>query len=910
MPSTQDDRNLLDSIDALRKDLIDRDELIDAMLEWADDPTRALSDVIIARKAMTCEEGHPIDGPIQRQVERHRYKVGHSQAGFSPISPSSPGIPLGDETPMEGSVGRESVSSWTIAAGTGREMVSGAVDFSTDRYQILWPHARGGLGQIFVAQDTQLHRRVALKEIQPEHAEDPVSRERFVVEAEITGNLEHPGIVPVYGLEWRTDGRPYYVMRFIKGQDLAAAARRFHADGTPEFSGLEFRWLLRRFIDVCNTIAYAHSRGVLHRDIKPSNIMLGPFGETLVQDWGVAKTLGQDEAPSRAPTPSPTPMTDLSTLCPSSGSGSVTITGQAVGTPAYMSPEQADGDLAAMATTSDVYSLGATLYVLLTDRPPFSGDPVEVLRDVRRGRFDAPRAIRPRVPGALDAICRKAMAVEPSARYASALALADDIERWLADEPVTAFREPRSAMARRWIKRHQPFVAGAAAAVVATMMALGLAVPVLSIAWRNQAEARRAESRQRILAFGKAEEAQVQRGRAEKTLKFLVNAFRKPDPSADGRSLKVVDLLDRAVKDLDDTMTDQPAMRAALYNAIGETFSGLGLPRESFAAFQKALAIRLRQMGADHSETLESSQNLAMAYQDAGRLDQAIPILQSTFERRRAKLGKDHVDTIESMNDLAVAYWESGRPFEAIPLYEAALSCVRARLGVDHLDTLTIMDNLAVAYTAAGHPDRALPLHDATLAGLRARLGDDHLTTLVAKNNQARTYRALGRHGEAIRLLETTLARLQPQLGEDHPTTLTVMNGLAEAYHDAGSRDRAVSVLRAVLARRRIKLGDDHPETLFSTINLAKWLFEARQPDQAIPLAREFLDRTQGAQALLPGKVRDAIPEAARLLADPHPVDGRNDVNELPQDGRGHQPSGQNQTPDAESSVPLTAGHP
>jgi eukaryotic-like serine/threonine-protein kinase len=746
---------------------------------------------------------------------------------------------------------------------------------ATSRYRILWPHARGGLGQIFAAQDTQLHRRVALKEILPEHAEDPISRDRFVVEAEITGNLEHPGIVPVYGLEWRPDGRPFYTMRFIKGEDLGAAVRRFHAGATPDFYGLEFHWLLRRFVDVCNTIAYAHSRGVLHRDVKPSNIMLGPFGETLVLDWGVAKPLGQPEATVA----SPRIPTDLSAFRPNSGSGSVTITGQAVGTPVYMSPEQAAGDLEAMAPASDVYSLGATLYVLLTDRPPFSGEADEVLRDVRRGRFDAPRAIRPQVPRALDAICRRAMATEPSGRYASALALADDVERWLADEPVSAFGEPRSARVQRWVKRHRPLVAGAVVAVVVTMMALGLAVPVLSIAWRNETEARRAESRQRALAIQKAEEAREQRDQAERTLKFLVDAFRKPDPSVDGRSLKVVDLLDRAVKDLD-ALADRPAMRATLYNALGETFSGLGMVHESFAVFQSALEIRRGHLGEDHADTLESCQNLAMAYQDAGRHDLAIPILQVTLERRRVTRGEDHVDTIESMNDLAVAYWQAGRPSEAIPLYEAALLRVRARLGADHLDTLTIMDNLAVAYTAADRPDRAIPLHESAVAGLRAKHGDNHPSTLVATNNLARTYRASQKYDEAIRLLETTSARLRAELGDDHPTSLIVMHDLAGAYEGAGLLDRAISVSRAVLAMRRTKLGVDHPDTLFSTFHLAKRLFVARRPDEATPLMSEFLDRARKIEDRLPARVRVAIPEAARLLAHHHRTGGEKDLAE------------------------------
>src|SRR6185312_5399287 len=243
----------------------------------------------------------------------------------------------------------------------------------------LRPHARGGLGAVFVALDTELHREVALKQILDEHADDPVSRQRFLVEAEVTGGLEHPGIVPVYGLGTYGDGRPFYAMRFVRGDNLKEAIDYFHADETLKKDAgrrsLELRKLLRRFTDVCNAIEYAHSRGVLHRDIKPGNIIVGKHGETLMVDWGLAKATGRTD-----------PGSGERTLLPSSASGSAeTLPGSALGTPAYMSPEQARGDLGRLGPQSDVYSLGATLYCLLTAKAPFDGgDPGEVLRRVQR----------------------------------------------------------------------------------------------------------------------------------------------------------------------------------------------------------------------------------------------------------------------------------------------------------------------------------------------------------------------------------------------------------------------------------------------------------------------------------------------------------------------------------------------
>ena len=278
-----------------------------------------------------------------------------------------------------------------------------------------------------------------------------------------------------------SEGRLYYAMRFIRGDSLADAIAGFRADVTlkrdPSKRSLELRKLLLRFLDVCNTIEYAHGRGVIHRDIKPANIMVGRYGETLVVDWGIAKVTGRADPKRRA---------DERPLSRGSVSGSTeTLAGTTLGSPHYMSPEQAAGDVEQLGVASDVYSLGATLYTLITGRAPVSGPNLKsVLAAVRNGEIRPPRTVDRTIEPALEAICLKAMALKPIDRYPSAHALAEDIERWMADEPVSARVDRITERLRRWMRRRKTAVTGAAAAVFMAMA--GLAVVLVVQAQRTE----------------------------------------------------------------------------------------------------------------------------------------------------------------------------------------------------------------------------------------------------------------------------------------------------------------------------------------------------------------------------------------------------------------------------------------
>ncbi len=308
--------------------------------------------------------------------------------------------------------------------------------------------AEGGLGTVYTATDTQLHRRVAVKFLKSSHFRDTHAENRLRVEAEITGRLEHPGIVPLYAYGKTPEAQPFYVMRLVEGESLADAILRLHASGKlqhRDFFSPSFHALLRKFISICEAIAYAHNRGVLHRDIKPANIMLGRFGEALIVDWGLAISIKRNER-ARA--------SGESTLVLMSSDAAMTMPATApVGTLAFMSPEQTTGS-SDLTPASDIFSLGATLYTLLCGQPPFRGKTArDMLKKIQFGDFPPLVEINQNVPDDLRDVCQKAMALQPLRRYVTAMEFARDIENWLAGAAVTAANRKRQFRLREIISR-------------------------------------------------------------------------------------------------------------------------------------------------------------------------------------------------------------------------------------------------------------------------------------------------------------------------------------------------------------------------------------------------------------------------------------------------------------------------
>ena len=406
------DRNLLFAVLALQADLIDAAQFIEACLVWTSRKNEPLVDLLVARGWIEPADKDHLAYLVERKVRKH----GGVRASLATIPDAIKCslAALGDDDI------HRSLSSESFSADPERASTIDHVPSHRERYSRLRLHATGGIGRVWLARDTELGRNVALKELRPERAEHAGLASRFLQEAQITGQLEHPGIVPVYELVRGDDGRqPFYTMRFVKGRTLSEAARAYHDRRlAKQASPLELPTLLNAFVTVCNTVAYAHSRGIIHRDLKGQNVLLGDFGEVVVLDWGLAKVVGERERGE-------------SSVIVNQTDGGHTVQGQALGTPGYMAPEQAAGQLDLIDLRTDVYGLGAILYEILTGAPPFSGDSTdEVLRKVAQQQPVAPREFWLDVPSALEALCLRALAKQPHERPAAAGDLAREVQGW------------------------------------------------------------------------------------------------------------------------------------------------------------------------------------------------------------------------------------------------------------------------------------------------------------------------------------------------------------------------------------------------------------------------------------------------------------------------------------------------
>ena len=712
-------RDLLFGLFALQNGLIDQVQLVAAFETWTRVKGRALADHLIDRGDLDADQRGVIEAMVGLHVKKHgsdpQQSLGSIPAGRSTCARLAA---LGDPE-LTRSVAQLASDSTENDTYHTTSYVVGTATSDRQRFRVLRPHARGGLGAVFVALDNELHREVALKQLLDHHADDPVSRQRFLIEAEITGRLEHPGIVPVYGLGSYDDGRPYYAMRFINGDSLKQAIERFHADEALKTSqgrrSLELRNLLRRFTDVCNAIDYAHCRGVLHRDLKPGNIIVGNYGETLVVDWGLAKPLGRVE---------PATDTGEQALVPSSASGSAeTLPGSALGTPSYMSPEQARGELDRLEPRSDVWSLGATLYCLLTGRPPFESEEIgEVLRKVQRGEFAAPRQVDSSIDRALEAICLKAMALDPADRFGTARSLADDIDRWLADEPVTAWREPLGRRARRWGRRNRTVVVAAVSTLLMALVGTGSVLGVQTAANRELQTA----NMNLLIANAKTTKANndliAANDREQKRFELAMDAIKTFHSGvSDDVLLKTKEFRELRTKlllgaknfygRLESLLANQPDTRSkrALGRAYGELAyltEEIGSQDEALAAFGRVLAIQkpfaaAAEPGAsDLADVATTLTRIARLQFRTGQSAVALATMEEERDVRERLVKQSPEDWValknlaQNLNNIGIVQHNIGRLSDARLSYEKSLK-MREQLCATRPDDLDLRQGLA-----------------------------------------------------------------------------------------------------------------------------------------------------------------------------------------------------------------------
>jgi eukaryotic-like serine/threonine-protein kinase len=728
------------------------------------------------------------------------------------------------------------------------------------RYKLLQQIGEGGMGSVWMAmQEEPVRRRVALKVIKLGMDTRSVIA-RFEAERQALALMDHPNIAKVLDAGATDTGRPYFVMELVRGIPITDYCDK---------NNLTTKERLNLFTQVCQAIQHAHQKGIIHRDIKPSNILVTLHDGVPVPkviDFGIAKATGQQR------------LTDKTIL---------TALGQFMGTPAYMSPEQAEMSGLDIDTRTDIYALGVLLYELLTGKTPFDAkeliqagldemrriirekEPVrpstrintleaaEQTKIARCRQVEPPKLVH-HVRGDLDWIVMKCLEKDRTRRYDSATGLAADVQRHLENEPVLAGPPTAGYRLKKFVRKHRTAVA-----VAAGFAFLLTAATVLSVALAVRAQKSEAEVRS-VLGFF-----------ADKVL-----ASARPEGQDGGLGYEVTlrAAIDAAVPAIPGAFTNHPLAEASIRDVVGTTYYDLsdftnairnhkealklrkaelgpnhrktlnsmnnlasayldaGRLNDGLALSEEALKLKKAKLGRDDRDTLTAMNNLALAYQHAGRLNDALALHEETFKLQKAKLGPDHPDALRSMNNLAAVYSETGRNDEAIKLYEQTLELQKAKLGVGHPETLTSMCNLATAYQAAGRLDKALPLYEETLKLGKAKLGADHSRILTIMNNLAYAYAAADRVSEALPLFEEALKLKKAKLGPEHPDTLATMNGLASAYQDAGRLNEAIKLFEKTLELMKVKLGPDHHNTLVSMGGLADAYNAAGRRAEAIKL--------------------------------------------------------------------------
>jgi serine/threonine protein kinase/tetratricopeptide (TPR) repeat protein len=685
-------------------------------------------------------------------------------------------------------------------------------------YRLVKKLGEGGMGQVWLAEQTApLQRQVALKLIKVGIYDDSVLQ-RFQSERQSLAIMEHPSIAKVFDAGATVDGQPYFVMEYVPGVPITDYCDQ---------KRLKIRERLELFVKVCEGVQHAHQKAIIHRDLKPANILVAEVDGKPVPriiDFGLAKAA--------------TPQAVAETM--------FTQVGAFVGTPGYMSPEQADPKVQDVDTRTDVYSLGVVLYVLLTGFLPFDTkqwdkQPLyEVLRRLREEeprrpstkirmekesatgtaemRGTEPKQLVSLLHGDLDCITIKALEKDRARRYGTPSELAGDITRYLGNEPVVARPASTSYRLRKYVRRHRIGVA-AAAGVVAVLIAFAV----------MQAVQLRRITRER--------------DRANRITEFMTNMFKVSDPSeARGNSITAREIMDTASKEIDAGLAKDPELQAQMMNVMGKVYENLGLFPRAHSLLTGAVDIRRRVLGPRNPDTLTSMSNLGSVLDDEGHYAEAEKLLRETGDIQRRVLGPNHPDTLFSMNELGWALLNEGRHAEAEKLDRETLDIRRRVLGPEHPDTLRSMASLAGTLEQQGHYPEAEKLQRDVLDIDRRVLGPEHPGTLTAMLNLSVYLLDEGRYAEAEKLLRETGDIQRRVLGPEHEGTLLTMLDLSVTLTREGRYAEAEKLLRETGDIQRRVLGPEHEETLLTRVNLAETLGREGRYAEAEKLVRETGD--------------------------------------------------------------------
>jgi serine/threonine-protein kinase len=857
------DLNLLFGVLALQADLISAGQFVEACTAWAARKDKPLAELLIERGWITATDQADVERLLKRKLKHHSQDA---RASLVAVLSADWRSSLGavDDPEIVNTVANLKPN------GAPESLIIPLIPLTRERYTLTRMHATGGIGRIWLARDDHLGRNVALKELRAEQAEDPANGARFLREARVTGQLEHPGIVPVYELAKRSENQqPFYTMRFVEGRTLSAAAASYHQQRSAgKADPFELRSLLNAFVAVCNAIAYSHARGVVHRDLKGNNVLLGEFGEVLVLDWGLAKVLGQaEEGVQKSPV-----QVDQDVAL------QATLQGQVMGTPAYMAPEQAAGQVDWIGPRTDVYGLGAILYEILTGQPPFTGaDSSEVLLKVQTTEPARPRQLWPGVPAALEAVCLHALAKKPEARYPSAREVGQEVQRWLADEPVMAYPERWTTRLGRWVRRHRGLTAGAAGLLITAVAALAIGLVAVdnqkqrakrALAAEAQAKRRTRqaldEMSSQVIANwlarqpGKLEPAQAEflqkalayyrefaqeSGDSEEVRSSVAKAHGRTGVIARnlGQHKMAEEAYRSAVACYQQLATDIPSRvdyrqeLAAIHNRLGLVLHDTGRPQDAEQAYRNALALR-RQLTAEFPAVPDYRYELAMSHSNRARL------LRDT-----GRLGEAE----EAYREALTLQKQLAAEFPAEPGYRRELAVIHNDLGIVLRlirrpqdaesacdDAIALLKQLAAEFPAE-------PIY-------RQQLG-------AAYNNLGILLRDSGRHKEAEEAYREALT-LKKQLTAEFPAVPGHRHDLAMSYSNLGNLLRSMGRAReaeeafrgALTLQRQLavefpKLPDYSNNVAGSMVNLALLLRDLEDYSQARPLLESAVPYHQAA---------------------------------------------------------------